>query len=183
MKKALKILLYTDGIVLLAAAMMGPIYAVFSEKIGGDLLTASTTWAVFSLAAGVTIFFIGRFEDRIKEKELALVWGYLVMAFGFLGYIFVKNPASLFIIQIILGFGRALYTPAYDALYCKHLTVKKEASSWGTWEAVNFFTAAIGAFFGGLIVNFFGFDVLFVLMFILTLGCAVFIYFLPRKVL
>ncbi len=183
MNKAIKILLSTNGLVLLSAAMIGPIYAVYSEEIGGDLLTASTSWAVFCLTAGIAVFLIGKFVDGVREQELAMMFGYFIISLGFLGYLFVKTPIALFIVQIIIGLGEALYAPAFDATYSKHLVTKKAASLWGTWEAMNYFAMAIGAFFGGLIVNFFGFPILFILMFILTFSSAVFIYFLPRKVL
>lgn len=47
MKKQIKILLFTDGLVLVAAAMLAPIYAIFVEKIGGDLLDASLAGAIY----------------------------------------------------------------------------------------------------------------------------------------
>jgi len=40
-KKKLKILLVTNGLILLSGAMIGPIYAIYVKKIGGDLLDAS----------------------------------------------------------------------------------------------------------------------------------------------
>ena len=36
--KAIKILLITNGFILIAGAMLGPIYALFVKKIGGDQL-------------------------------------------------------------------------------------------------------------------------------------------------
>ncbi|PIP24842.1 MAG: hypothetical protein COX34_02005 [Candidatus Nealsonbacteria bacterium CG23_combo_of_CG06-09_8_20_14_all_36_12] len=71
MPLALKILLLTDGLFLLAAAMLGPIYAIFVEEIGGDILTAGTSFAIFALVMGTLILIIGRIEDIVlKETEL-----------------------------------------------------------------------------------------------------------------
>ena len=74
--RALRILLVTNGIILFAGAMMGPIYALFVEEIGGDLLDASLTVAIFALAAGITALISGRYADKIKENELIIVLGY-----------------------------------------------------------------------------------------------------------
>jgi len=76
--------------------MLGPIYALFVEKIGGDLLDASYAFGVFALAAGVTTFISGRYADRIKENELIVVLGYGIMGIGFLGYTLVNSIWSLF---------------------------------------------------------------------------------------
>ena len=47
MNKALKILLSTNAIILLAAAMLGPIYAIFVEEIGGSHYKCNL-WLFFS---------------------------------------------------------------------------------------------------------------------------------------
>lgn len=183
MKTSFKILLFVDGIVLLAGAMLGPIYALFVERIGGDLLTASTTFAVFSLVAGIVIFFIGKFEDLIKEQELAVVVGYMITGVAYFGYIFVQSPTHLFLIQGLLGLGIAIERPAMDALLSKHLERKKAASYWGAWEGMYEMTLGVGALIGGFIASFFGFSTLFILMSGLCIGTALYIFLLPRKVL
>ena len=85
--KALRILLITNGLVLLASAMLGPIYALFVENIGGDLLDASLTGGLFALAAGITTLVAGRFADKNKRGDLIVVFGYTLMGIGFLLYI------------------------------------------------------------------------------------------------
>ena len=42
MQRELKILLASSMLIQLATGMFGPIYAVFVEQIGGNLLTAGT---------------------------------------------------------------------------------------------------------------------------------------------
>ena len=77
LNRAARILLGTNAMILLAGAMLGPIYALFVEDIGGDLLDASIAWAVFALAAGFTTLITGKYADKIKESELILVLGYV----------------------------------------------------------------------------------------------------------
>lgn len=181
--RAIRILLFTNSLILFAVAMLGPIYALFVEKIGGDLLDASYAFAAFALAAGLTTLISGKYADKVKENELIVVLGYIIMMFGFLGYLLVHSIWSLFIVQIVIGLGEAIYSPAFDAVYSKHLDGHKSGQEWGAWEAINYFTAAVGAFIGGLVVTFFGFNTLFILMAGLCLFSASYIFFLPRKIL
>ena len=181
--KALRILLITNGLVLIASAMLGPIYALFVEKIGGSLLDASLTGGIFALAAGITTLIAGNFADKFKEDELIVASGYIIMGIGFILYIFVNSIWSLFGVQVLIGFAEAFYSPAFDAVYSKHITKKKAGSEWGAWESMNYFSTAIGAAMGGLIVSTFGFNALFTIMGILCFASAIYIYHLPRRVL
>lgn len=181
--KSLRLLLITNGIILLAAAMLGPIYALFVEKIGGDLLDAGLTGGIFALAAGTTTLIAGRYADKIKRSKIIMVIGYLFISGGFFLYTAVNSIWFLFIVQIIIGFGEAIYSPVFDALYSKHITKTKAGREWGTWEAMNYFTIAIGAAVGALIVTVFSFNVLFVIMGLLALGSCLWVYLIPKKAL
>lgn len=181
--RALRILLITNAMVLLSAAMFGPIYALFVDKIGGDLLDASLAGGLFALAAGVTSLLSGKYSDKIKENELIIVAGYLIMAIGFFLYIFVSSIYQLLLIQILIGFGEAIYSPAFDAQYSKHLDGHKSGKQWGAWESMNYFTTAIGAVVGGFVVTVFGFNTMFLIMAVISLLSAIYIYYLPRRVL
>ncbi len=184
MPLALRILLLTDGLYLLAAAMLGPIYAIFVEEIGGDILTAGASFAVFSLVMGILILFIGKIEDIVlKETELWICAGYFIIALGFFGYLFLQTQWHLFVIQIILGIGYAVQCPAFSAVYSRHLDYKKTAFQWGSWDATNSFATAGGAIVGSVLATIFGFKILFVIMGILPLISALIILFLPRKLL
>ena len=182
-KRPLKILLFTNSIILLAGAMFAPIYALYVEKVGGDLLDASLAGGVFALAAGIVTLASGRFTDKVKESELIVILGYIIMGVGFLLYIICNSIWFLLFIQVMVGFGEAIYSPAFDALYSKHLDKTKSGKQWGAWESINYFTLALGAVIGGVIVTYFGFNVLFIIMAIISLLSAIYIYLLPRKVL
>ncbi len=181
--KKIKILLITNGLVLIAGAMLGPIYALFVEGIGGDLLDASYAFGTYALVAGIVTLVSGKFADKLKENELILVTGYIIMGLAFFGYTLVNSMWSLLVVQIIIGMGEAIYSPAFDAVYSKHLDGHESGREWGAWESINYFTTAGGAVFGGFLVTFLGFDAMFIAMGLLAFFSAVYIFRLPRKVL
>jgi len=181
--RALRVLLFTNGMVLIAGAMLGPIYALFVESIGGSLLDAGLTGGIFALAAGLTTLIAGKYANKIKENELIIVFGYVVMGIGFLLYTQINSILSLFAIQALIGFAEAIYSPAFDAIYSKHLDGRKAGRQWGAWESMNYFSIAIGAGAGGAVATFLGFNFLFITMASLCFLSAVYIYILPRYVL
>lgn len=181
--RALRILLITNGLVLLAGAMLGPIYALFVENLGGNLLDASLTGGFFALAAGITTLLAGKFADKNKRAELIVAFGYGVMGLGFLLYIFVNSIWFLFGIQILIGFAEAFYSPAFDALYSKHITEKKAGREWGTWESMNYFSIAVGSVIGGLVATIFGFNAIFIVMSALCFISAIYIFHLYKRIL
>jgi len=181
--KALRILLSTNAMILMTAAMLGPIYALFVEKVGGDLMDASIAGGIFALAAGLTTLVSGKYSDKVKENELIVVLGYSIMGIGFLLYFWVNSIIFLFMVQAIIGLGEAIYSPAFDAVYSKHLDGHKSGTQWGAWESMNYFPTAIGAIIGGGLVTLFGFQPLFVIMAMLCFSSALYIYHLKRSIL
>ncbi|OGY20765.1 MAG: hypothetical protein A3A65_01150 [Candidatus Chisholmbacteria bacterium RIFCSPLOWO2_01_FULL_49_14] len=183
MNKAIRILVFTNSFVLLASAMFGPIYAIFVEEVGGGILEASWSVGIYSLMTAIALYVFGKYEDRMKQQELAVAAGYLILTVGYFGYLFVHSIWALYLVQVILGVGMALYSPAFDALYSQHITPTRAASQWGIWELMANLISSGGAVLGGLLANFFGFSILFVAMGVLCFLSAVFIWVQPRRVL
>lgn len=161
--------------------MLGPIYALFVNRIGSDLLDASSAFAVYA-AAGLTTLISGQYADKLKENELIVVLGYTLMGTAFFSYTLVNSLGSLLLVQVAIGLGEAIYSPAFDAIYSKHLDGHKSGRQWGAWESLNYFTTALGAISGGFLATFFGFNSLFIAMGLLCFTSAIFIFHLPRRV-
>lgn len=181
--RATKILLSTDLIVLVSAAMLGPFYTIFVENIGGSLFDASFTFAIFAFVGGITTLLAGKYTRKIKEEELIVVVGYALMGLGFVLYLFIYSIWSLYAVQALIGFAGAIYAPALNYLHNKHVNNCRVGNIRGTWEAIDYFSMAIGAAIGSLIIYFLGFAMLFLLMAAFCFASALYIYFLPRKVL
>ncbi len=180
--KAIRILLITNGLILISAAMFGPIYAIFVEQIGGNLLDASLTGGIFAIAAGLTSLFSGNLADKTKHSKKIVAFGYLMMALGFFLYTKVNSIHTLFAIQVLIGFGEAIYSPAFDKLYSEHLAKTKAGRQWGTWESMNYFTLAVGAIIGGIIASQFGFNTLFLIMSSISAISAAYILIFAKEI-
>ena len=182
-RKQTKILLWTNGLVIAASGMLVPIYALYVKRIGGSLLDASITSSIFFLSAGITSIISGKIVDKIKEDEIMLAIGYLIIGLGYIFYMLVQSPLQLFFVQMLIGFSEALYYPALDVLYSKYVSKEKSGIIWGSYEGMYYFTTAFGAIAGGLIVKFLGFNFLFLSMASLCFISAIYILSLSRETL
>src|SRR3989339_358191 len=169
MKQGIKILLLADALIDFSLGMIGPIYAIFVEEIGGDILDASWAYFVYMITAGAVMYLLSRWEDRSKHKEKFVVIGYAITSLGCLMYIFVFNQATLMATQAVLGLSVALLDPAFDAVYSHYVKAKHEASNWGAWEAMSYIVTAAAALAGGYLANIYDFRAVFAAMFIVSL--------------
>lgn len=170
MKRGLVILLACFALFTLATEVLVPVYAVFVEGIGGDLLTAGGAYAIFMGVTAVLVFLISRWEDRFKHLEKLIILGFCIKVVGFTGYVFVRTPMHLFIVQIILGIGEAVSLPAHDGLYSQLIEKGRYASVWGLYDALWYITAAVAGIIGGAIAQYMGFQMLFFFMIIVSLA-------------
>jgi predicted MFS family arabinose efflux permease len=183
MNKKLWLLLISYSLIQLAGGMIGPIYALFVEKIGGDLLDASLAYTTYSIATGLAMMVFGALEDKSKDKKILMVLGFALVGAAYFYYMFVTDMWGLLLAQVAIGVGNAMYTPAHDMLYAKHMDLKHAGRQWGTWEAMYNFAIASGAFLGGLIAVEWGFITLFGVMGLVCASTAIYLLHLPRKYL
>ena len=169
MHKQLKLFLVADGIYALAFGMLGPIYAVFVQKIGGDILEAGAAWAIFMIVSGIGMLFMGKLQDKLSKDKHVLVAGYVLRSLGLLGYYFVSNVPQMFILQVFLGLSVVVISPATYSFYANYVDRKKLAFQWIAWESTWFILQGIAALIGSFLASLYGFKTLFLVMFIISL--------------
>ena len=183
MKKGYKILLSASLLANFGDNLIGPFYAVFVERIGGSILDIGYTVAVFSFASGLLIIAIGKISD-ILNKELITSFGYLMFALGSLGYLLITNPLQLFILQIIFALGAACLAAPLSALFARFVQKGKEGLQWGLSGGGTYIAVGLAVTIGTLIVNYFGFTVLFLTMFVIQMAAVMIqlnLYFIDKK--
>lgn len=164
MSKGSKILLTSSTLWILADGMLGPLFAVFAEQIGGNILDITYAWATYLAITGVGIVIVGKISDTIGRIPL-MVSGYVVTTLFTFGYLFVSSPFDLFVIQAGLGLGLALAQPTWMALYDKWSgSGNKDGFIWGLADGLGYLAAAVGILVSGVIVSTYSFSALFIIM-------------------
>ena len=179
----LRILLVVSGFFTFSFGMLAPIYALFVESIGEDITVAANSWAVFSLVAGLLTFVAGKWENGIKETELGIAWSQFILGFAYVLYYLADGVLMLYLAQVCLGAGMAFFWPAFHSTYGKHTTRTDSAWQWSLYDGLAYLLPAVAAVVGGMVVKAYGFEVMFILMAILSFTCGLFVLVLPRKAL
>jgi MFS family permease len=158
-----RLLLKVSFLVTFAESMLVPMYAAFTEKVGGSILDASIAYGLFSIATGVVIALVGTRECFERDPGRFLMMGFLGSVACDLAYIFVQNKWQLFAAQIVAGLASGLIEPAWDALFTDGIETSS-AKHWSIWAGGTHLLTGVAAFAGGLIAAWFSFTVLFISM-------------------
>lgn len=162
-REEIKILLYGGNIWYFAEGMFGPLLAVFTAEVGGSILDISWAWSTYLIFYGILAINVGRVADRVDKARL-MVWGYGLNALFTFGYVFVDSPFTLLLVQAGLGIAAALAAPTWNALYDEYSDKKIDGSAWGLAGGSASIVTGIAIVVGGLVVEQFSFDILFLAM-------------------
>lgn len=163
MNLPLKLLLMGSYLWVFGEGLLGPLYAIFAEDVGGSVLELTGAYAIYLVIAGILMIVVGRVADR-GRSELLMMAGYALNAAATFGYLLVKTPAHLFIVQAILGIALALANPTWDSLFQKYSEEGSVATAWGLEEGGNFIAQGAAMMLGGIILTATSFTALFVIM-------------------
>lgn len=181
--RALIILITSNTAMVFVIGLLTPFYAVFVQKIGGNIASAGFSWAVFSIVAGVLTLLFAKWQLKVKEQELLLALGYLIRGLVFLSYAFMGSIAQLIFTQVLWGVGAALGTPAFDAVYSAHTSKEDSIVQWGQWEGIAAIATGLAAIVGGILIQEIGYQVVFIGMAVICFLLGIYIWKLPREVL
>lgn len=159
-----RILLITSNMWIFADGMLGPLFAVYVQKIGGgDISEITWAWAIYLIATGVFSIIVGKFSDYYSKEKL-MIAGYALTSLFTFSYIFVSSSIELYAIQIGLGFALALCNSTWSALYAENAPKKHTGYAWGLADGESKILTGIAVVLGGIVVKYFSFTTLFIAM-------------------
>lgn len=148
---------FSEGIIL-------PIYAIFVQKIGGDILEASGAMATFLVVEGVFTILVHRLRWSHEHRFILLIGGWVIWLIGIISYLLISNVFMLFATQVFTALGNAIADPAFDRELARHTDKKMEEFEWGIFEGANSIMSGVAAILGGIIAATYGFTVLIYFM-------------------
>ncbi len=154
--------------------MMGPLFAIFAEKVGGDILDITWAWATYLIITGLLYIVVGKLLNNKNYKEKVMVAGYALNALFTFCYLFVSSPVELFLVQAGLCVAEAIGTPAWDALYANNMNEEMDSYAWGLSTGQSQVVTGIAFGLGGIITHFVSFEALFITMGFIQVAAALF---------
>jgi MFS family permease len=173
MNPVIRFLIVSDTVIMGAAGLLGPIFALFIEDyiVGGNEAVAGIAAGIYLLTKNVMQIPIAYVIDKIKGERddfwLMFVFS-LLIALMPLAYLFISTPLELFIVQFFLGLFTAFTFPTYMAIFTRQIDKKKEGTEWGVYFTLVDLTSAAMAALGGYIASSFGFHSLILLVVIFS---------------
>lgn len=174
MHKQIKLLILTNSFFIFAVSLFAPLYAIYVEQISASLYHVGGIWGFYLICVGVLVYFISKFENKIKYADYFLILGFMFRSIGWCGYLFASSLIHLYLIQIFIALGESFSTPSYNFLFSKNLDRGKSGSEWGLNTSLNAFIIGFAAIAGSIIVQNYGFAPLFIIMITLSLVSTIF---------
>lgn len=164
LNKKIKALLFADITRFFGEGMLGPLFAVFAQKVWGDVLNITRARATYLIVTWVLIVIIWKISDKIINKRKLVFAGYILNAILTFAYLLVSSPAQLLILQAWLGVAAALATPTRDALYSKYSNKKWSWFIRGLADGGTEIFTGLAVIIGWLIIVYASFSTLFIIM-------------------
>lgn len=195
MQKIIKLLIYSDIFLITGFGLIAPIFAIFIKEnlIGGSLVSAGLASSLYLVVKSVVELPSAKYVDKHRHRVLFLILGtFLISIVPFL-YVFSTHVKHIYIAQVLYGFGAALSTPTFLALFSKHLDKKKEDFEWAVYGSVMGLGTAATAYLGATAVTFFnkintkaiigfdGFQIVFLIVGLMSLTGMFILFFLDKK--
>jgi len=158
-----RVLLKMSFVTTFAESMLVPMYAAFTERVGGSILDAGIAFAAFAIATGVAVGLIGTRSWFQHHVRVFLVLGFALSAACDFSYLLVQNRWQLFAAQVVAGLATGLVEPAWDSLFTADIE-QSSVKHWSIWAGGTHLFAGIAALVGGAIVAYLSFTTLFVTM-------------------
>ena len=166
--KVVRILVTADFFFNAAFASFAPVFAIFitGQINGGSASVAGFATATYWVVKSIFQLPIARFLDKTdgeRDDFWAMFFGYFLVGFIPLAYLFASEPWHLYLIHGVFGFLMAWVVPAWYAIFTRHVDKWRISFEWSLESvfAVGVATAGASAL-GGYVVDHYGFQILFI---------------------
>ncbi|OGT36428.1 MAG: hypothetical protein A3F11_06385 [Gammaproteobacteria bacterium RIFCSPHIGHO2_12_FULL_37_14] len=168
-----------------AANCFTPIWAVYTNMLGGDI--RNTGIAILIFTWGTAFFAI---TSAILNKKLqipdayVLILGILFNLFAIVLYFFISSVTSFYGVQLLLAMGAGIQIPPFYLIYERNIITQSRSIAWGALDASLYFAIGFGSFIAAFLHYHKGIYTVFAFMLTLTilaLVLAIIFTFLDKR--
>ncbi len=172
--KVIKILIFSDVMLLTGFGFVSPIFAIFiTDKIqGGNIEVAGFAMAIYWLTRSIVQIPFGKHLDKNhgeKDDLLFIIVGFTLVSLAAFGYIFCHFPWHIYVLNALYGLGIAMNVAGWGATFTRHIDKGKEAYEFSMRSTLIGIGAGVSGGLGGVIAAKFGFTTLFIIVGIFAL--------------
>jgi MFS family permease len=180
----IRFLIISDTVLVGAAGLLGPIFALFIEDFirGGNAAVAGIAASIYLFTKSVFQVPIAHFIDRVRgeKDDFWILFVFTILAALIpLFYLIIDSPLELYAVQFVLGAFTAFTFPTYMAIFTRPIDKEKEGTEWGVYFTLTDLTSAALAAIGGYVATLQGFPTLIILVVIVS--CLGSLLLLPIK--
>ncbi len=178
-KRIFGTLFFSIFVTVTGVGIVVPLLPVYAHDLGAGGLAIGFIFGSFALSRTLFLPYFGRLSDKKGRKRLIVI-GLLSYACLSLAFILAQDVTSLVVIRFFQGIASSMMMPAIQA-YVGDITPQgREGFTMGFFNMSIFFGLSLGPVLGGSIKDYWGFDVSFLSMGILSLvGFFLSLCFLP----
>jgi MFS family permease len=169
----IRFLIISDVVLMGAAGLLGPIFALFITDFiqGGNETVAGLAAGIYLFTKSIAQIPIAHLIDRIRgeKDDFWLMFSFsILIAFIPLLYLVIHTPLQLYAVQLILGLFTAFTFPTFMAIFTRHIDKTSEGTAWGVYFTLTDLTGAALATLGGYVAAAYGFPKLIIAVVILS---------------
>ncbi len=163
----IRFLIISDMLVVGAAGMFSPLYALFVEDfiVGAGELEIGISISIFLISRSVLQIPIATLIDKIKgEKDDYAFMIIFTMAAALMNltFLWISSVWQLYLVNMLMGIFTAITYPSYMALFTRHIDKNMEGTEWGVYYTFTDLSTAVLAALGGYLASGYGFPALII---------------------
>lgn len=171
--RVIRHLVISDFVINFAFGLLGPIFAVFILKNvpGSSLKVIGLSTTFYWIARTLSTVPLSKLMDRTdgeRDEFFFAIIGSVIFSSVPLFYLFAHAPWHLYLIQFVNGLANSMAVPAWRILFTDHIDRGKTGFEWSLEDIAIGVAMGTSAYLGSLLAEKFGFQVVFVLLSILS---------------
>jgi DHA1 family quinolone resistance protein-like MFS transporter len=183
----IKVLIFSDFLIWSAYNFLAPVFAIYitGNIAGATIETVGIASALYFVCKSVFEVPVGIFIDKTKgEKDdlYTAICGTILFALIYVLYVFIDSVWQLYVLQMFLGISAALAFPGWYSIFTRHIDKEKEGFEWSLYDVFLGLGIAAASALGAFIADFFGFNVLFLVVSSITILGALLLLMIRNKI-